>query len=146
MKIYSPAFEANGMLPSNYTCDGINVNPPLSFEGIPTDAQSLAITVTDPDAPSGDFTHWLIWNIDPNTKQITENAAMMESTQGLNDFGKPGYGGACPPSGRHRYIFKLYALDKMLDLPDSSKKADLLSAIEGHILEEADIVANYSRQ
>lgn len=146
MKIFSPAFEDNGSLPSTYTCDGSNVNPPLSFTDVPTNAQSLALIVEDPDATSGDFTHWVVWNLDPNTRQISENAVTPESTEGINDFGKTGYGGACPPSGEHRYIFKLYALDAQLDLPTNSKKEDLLEAMETHILEQTQLVAKYARQ
>lgn len=145
MRIISPAFENEGEIPANYTCDGQNVNPPLSFVGTPADAQTLALIVDDPDAPAGDWTHWLVWNVDPSTKQLNENALISEAMQGTNDFGKLGWGGPCPPSGSHRYFFRLYALDTRLDLPDSAKKADLLQAMEGHILETAELMGKYKR-
>ena len=147
MKFYSSAFADGEAIPSHYTCDGLNVSPPLMIDGVPTEAQSLAIVVTDPDAPSGNFVHWLIWNISPINKQLAENAFIPESTQGSSDFGKPGWGGACPPSGQtHRYIFKLFAFDKILDLPDTADHAALEKAMKGHILEEAEFMGTYQRE
>lgn len=141
MKLSSSAFTTE--IPSMYTCDGENVNPPLSISEVPVGTQSLALIVDDPDAPSGDWVHWLVWDIDPTTTQIAENS--VPGTQGTNDFGKPAWGGPCPPSGTHRYFFKLYALDNKLELPSTVKKADLLDAMQRHILEETELVGNYQR-
>src|ERR1700730_16873973 len=115
MKITSPAFQEGGNIPQKFTCDGANVNPALRLEGITADAKSLVLIVDDPDAPGGSFTHWLIWNIDPKASEISEGSAP-KGAQGKNDFGKSGYGGPCPPSGTHRYFFKLFALDQPLNL------------------------------
>lgn len=144
MKITSPAFENNKNLPSKYTCDGEGVNPPLSFSEIPTAAQSLALIVDDPDAPSGTFVHWTVWNIDPKSTGIAENSIPAGAIQGITSYGESKYGFPCPPSGTHRYFFKLYALDTKLYLP--SVKADSLEkAMVGHTLDQAEIIGLYSR-
>ena len=117
MKISSPAFENNSKIPEKYTCDGENVNPPLKIEGVLKEAKSLVLIVDDPEAHMGTFLHWLVWNIPPETDFIEENSLPKRAVQGKNDFGKENYGGPCPPFGTHRYFFKLYALDKILDLP-----------------------------
>ena len=146
MKLTSPSFLNNQMMPSKYTCDGENISPPLVVEGIPPQTQSLALIVDDPDAPSGNFIHWLIWNIAPKTEKITEGEVPNEASQGINDFGENKYGGPCPPSGIHRYQFKLYALDVLLDLPENTKGEDLEKAIEGHILDQTMLVGNYQKK
>lgn len=146
MKFYSSAFSDGEMIPSNYTCDGLNISPPLMIDGIPPAAQTLALIVYDPDAPNGDFVHWMLWNISPINKQLSENVFIPEAMQGINDFGKTGWGGPCPPTGSHRYVFRLFALNKTLDLPPNATKLDLRTAIEGHILEEAQFTGTYQRQ
>jgi len=146
MKIESPAFENNQPIPSKYTCDGEDVNPPLKISDVPEDAKSLVLIVDDPDAPLGTFTHWIVWNIDPKTSFIEENSIPDGAIVGVNDFGKNSYGGPCPPSGTHHYHFKLYALDTTLNLDKNSKKKDLEKAIENHILEKAEIIGIYKRK
>jgi Raf kinase inhibitor-like YbhB/YbcL family protein len=116
IKISSTAFTQNGSIPSKYTCDGSDVNPPLMFENVPPEAKSLALIVDDPDAPAGTWVHWVVWNIDPAVKEIKENSLPPGAQQGISDFRKRGYGGPCPPGGTHRYFFKLYALDTTLTL------------------------------
>jgi len=145
MKIISSVFEDKQMIPPKYTCDGENINPPLQISDIPTETQSLALIVDDPDVPSGDWIHWLVWNINPETKIISENELPQGAIQGTNDFNKQNYGGPCPPSGIHHYQFKIYALDTLLNLPSSSRKKDLEKAMENHILDKALIVGLYQR-
>lgn len=145
MSISSPAFDNNGDIPAKYSCDADNINPELVFEGVPSDAVSLVLIVDDPDAPGGTWVHWTVWNIDPGTISIAENSAPAGSVQGNTDFGVPGYGGPCPPSGEHRYFFKLFALDTTLDLAASATASDIESAMEGHILASAELVGLYAR-
>lgn len=145
LRIVSPAFEAKGMVPAKYTCDGADVSPPLAFEGVPGNAKSLALIVDDPDAPRGTWVHWVVWNIDPKTGQLAEGAAPAGAKQGMNDFRKKAYGGPCPPSGTHRYLFKLYALDTLLTLSQAAGKRDLEKAMKGHILDQAETVGLYGR-
>ena len=125
MQIISAAFKSNQPIPSKYTCDGKNISPPLEFKDVPQNASSLALIVDDPDAPGGDFVHWLVWNIPPTVLSILENFVPEGAVQGTTDFGNKKYGGPCPPSGTHHYFFKLFALDANLDLPPSSTKKDL---------------------
>ncbi len=146
MKISSPAFEQNKMIPKKYTCDGEDLSPPLKFEDIPAGAVSLVLIVDDPDAPVGTFVHWTIWNIAPATTEIPQGSVPGEAQQGMTDFGKVGYGGPCPPFGTHRYFFKLAALDTPLQLPTSSRKSDIEAALGGHILAQAELIGLYSRQ
>ncbi len=145
MKITSPAFADKQMIPQKYTCDGENINPPLQISNIPTEAQSLALIVDDPDAPSGDWVHWLVWNINPKTQSVAENEIPEKAIQGINDFNKQNYGGPCPPSGIHRYQFKIYVLDTILNLPSSLRKKDLEKAMENHILDKAILIGLYKR-
>jgi len=145
MKITSPAFENNQMIPQKYTCDGEDINPPLQINDIPAGTQSLVLIVDDPDAPSGDWVHWLVWNINSETKLISENESPQGAIQGINDFGKQNYGGPCPPSGIHHYQFKIYALNTTLNLTSSSRKKDLETAIENHILDKALLIGLYQR-
>jgi len=145
MKITTTVFQEGGNIPSKFTCDGADANPPLRFEGAPAEAKSLALIVDDPDAPGGLFTHWLVWNIDPKTTAVEENGAPSNSVQGKNDFGKSGYGGPCPPSGTHRYFFKIFALDRQLDLAAGSKRAQLDAQMRGHIIAQGELMGRYSR-
>lgn len=146
MKITSPAFAHSGKIPVKYTCDGEDINPPLLFSDISPGVVSLALICEDPDAPGKAFAHWTIWNIDPKTTEIGEGMKLQGVTEGLTDFGKNEYGGPCPPSGTHRYFFKLYALDKTFDLAAQATKAQLEQAIENHILAEAELIGLYSRE
>lgn len=146
MNISSSVFQPGGPLPSKYTCDGEDISPPLTLSGVPAESQSLALIVDDPDAPRGDWVHWLLWNIPPNTGEILENSVPAGAVQGLTDFRRNDWGGPCPPSGVHRYFFKLYALDTVLDLPANSGKAELEVALQGHILAEATLMGTYTRQ
>ena len=143
MKITSPAFENSKAMPAKYTCDGENVSPPLKIEDVPEKAKSLALIAEDPDAPSGNFVHWAIWNLPTSTKEIKEGEKI--GSQGRNDFGKLGYGGPCPPSGIHRYFFRLYALDGYVHIPEGSRASDVKAAMNGQIIEEASIIGRYSR-
>ena len=149
--VASPVFEEGGMIPSKYTCDGENVSPPLKWEGVPETTKSIALISDDPDAPMGTWVHWVMWNIPADATELSENVPPDEelpdgSIQGINDFKQHGYGGPCPPSGTHRYYFKVYALDEKLDLASSSRKKDLLTAMEGHILAEGQLMGKYKRQ
>jgi Raf kinase inhibitor-like YbhB/YbcL family protein len=145
-KISSPAFENNGKIPSPYTCDGVNINPPLKIENVPREAKSLALVFDDTDAPRGSYVHWILWNIDPGVKEIKENSLPEGAIQGTNDFKKQNYGGPCPPRRSHKYVFKIYALDTRLDLSSSSTKADLEKAMKGHILAQAQWMGTYKKK
>lgn len=145
MKLISPAFEENNTIPKRYTCDGENVSPPLEIINIPKETKSLALIVYDPDAPGGDWTHWLIWNLSPGLDKLNEDQVPIRAVQGTNDFGEQNYKGPCPPSGTHRYFFKIYALDINLNLPVGVKRKDLESGIQGHILDQATLVGLYKR-
>jgi len=146
MKIQSSAFENNGTLSSAFTCDGENVNPDLQISEVMENAKSLALIVNDPDAPSGDWVHWIVWNIDPKITEIKQNSTPSNGVLGQTDFGENKWNGPCPPSGIHHYNFTLYALDIMLDIPTSSKKAELLKAMEGHIVDQTVLVGMYQRK
>lgn len=146
MKLTSSAFNNNQPIPSKYTCDGENVNPPLTILDVPSGTKNLALTVDDPDAPMGTWVHWILWNIDPKTSEIAENSVPAGSIQGMTNFGKPGYGGPCPPSGTHRYFFKLYALDTILSTLSSSKKEDLEKAFAEHVLDKTELIGLYNRK
>jgi Raf kinase inhibitor-like YbhB/YbcL family protein len=144
MKLESQSFTNNSSLPKEYTCDGENIAPALSIKNPPIGAKSLALIMDDPDAPSKTWVHWVIWNIDPSTSTIEENTKFAHS--GINDFNNSGYGGPCPPSGTHRYFFKLYALDTLLELPLSTRKKDLLEAMKGHIVESTELIGLYTKK
>ena len=146
MKLTSTAFEENGLIPKEYTCDGKDVNPPLTLGGVPPEAKSLALIVDDPDAPMGTWVHWVMWNIEPGLKSIGQNSVPAGAVQGLNDFRTNRYGGPCPPSGTHRYFFKLYALDAMLKIGPKSTKADLEKAMAGHIVGQGQLMGTYKRR
>jgi len=146
MRITSPAFENNAMIPSKYTCDGADINPPLEFHDVPQNASSLVLIVDDPDAPVGTWVHWIVYNINPDCRIVNENSIPSGGIQGLNDFRKYNYGGPCPPSGTHRYFFKLYALDCKLNLKGNVTKKDLEKEMEGHILAKAELIGLYKRK
>jgi Raf kinase inhibitor-like YbhB/YbcL family protein len=146
LTVSSPVFKNNGTVPSKYTCDGVNVNPPLFIEHVPAGAKSLALIVDDPDAPAGVWVHWVLWNIHPETKEIRENSVPKGAQQGMNDFRKQPYSGPCPPSGTHRYVFKIYALDTILTLSPHTTKTDLEKSMKGHIIEQAQIIGLYKRK
>ena len=148
MRITSTAFAPNGAIPRQYTCDDKDLAPPLTFAEIPAGARSLALIVDDPDAPSGDWVHWVVYNLPAGTSAIKEGAADLPASalQGVNDFRKRGYGGPCPPPGKpHRYFFKLFALDAQVDLQRGASKRDLLAAMEGHIVAQSELVGTYGR-
>jgi Raf kinase inhibitor-like YbhB/YbcL family protein len=145
MKITSSAFHEGGNVPSKFTCEGSDTSPPLQITGVPSGAQSLVLIADDPDAPSGVFTHWLIWNISPTTNSISEGNAP-KGVHGTNDFGKSGYKGPCPPSGMHKYSFKVFALDRELDLRGGAKRTQLDAAMKGHVIAQGELVACYGRK
>lgn len=146
MIIQSPAFEHQQPIPKKYTCQGENVSPPLSFGEIPKGAKSLVLIVEDPDAPIGTFDHWIVWNLDPNVSGLKEGARIASAFQGRNGFGNSSYGGPCPPPGDpHRYFFKLFALNTNLDLPPSSSKKNVEAAMQGHIIDSAELIGTFKR-
>ena len=145
MKVTSSAFQQGANIPSKFSCDGPNTSPPLQISDVPTEAKSLVLIVDDPDAPSGLFTHWVVCNISPQATTIAEGSTP-KGVQGTNDFGKSGYGGPCPPSGTHRYYFKVFALDRELDLPVGAKRSQLDSAIKGHVIAQGELMGRYSRK
>jgi len=142
MKLTSPEFENNSLIPKKFTCQGQDVNPTLIIKGMPSQAKSLALIVDDPDAPMGTWVHWVIYNV-PVVSRIDENS--IPGTQGINDFRKGDYGGPCPPSGTHRYFFKVYALDAELNLKEDMRKGGLEETMEGHILAEAELIGLYKK-
>jgi Raf kinase inhibitor-like YbhB/YbcL family protein len=142
-QITSGAFEEGGTIPTRYTCDGGNVSPPLAFAGAPERAASLALVVDDPDAPVGTFTHWLAWGIDPGAGGLDEGQPAPR--EGRNGFGTTGYAGPCPPRGRHRYFFRLHALDAELELEPEADRDEFDRALTGHVVETAELVAGYER-
>ena len=152
----SPGFENGNEIPSKYTCDGNptsafgggGINPPLTIEKVPANARSLVLIMDDPDATCGKtWDHWFLWNIAPETKEILENSVPSGAIQGKTSWNKNEYGGPCPPRGnpKHRYIFKLYALDIMLDLIPSASKDDLEKSMQGHILAQTLLIGRYGR-
>src|SRR5437764_1667042 len=143
MKVTSSAFQEGGNIPSKFTCDGANTSPPLQISDVPSEAKSLVLIVDDPDAPSGLFTHWVVWNISAQTTTIAEGSTP-KGVQGTNDFGKSGYGGPCPPSGAHRYYFRVFALDRELDLPFGAKRGQLDAAMKGHVIAQGELMGRYS--
>lgn len=143
MKITSTAFDDGENIPRKYTCDGDNVNPPITIEGVPAETESLVLIVDDPDAPGGTWDHWVVWDIPPIT-EILENS--VPGVQGMNDSERQRYSGPCPPSGIHRYFFKVYALDTTLNLDPSSTKPDVEEAMKGHVLAHGQLVGLYGRE
>lgn len=151
MELKSQGFRPGEMIPAKYTCDGPDVSPPLSWSDPPAGTKSFALVSDDPDAPVGTWVHWVIWNIPASARSLEENLPKKESLpsgakQGTTDFRRIGYGGPCPPSGTHRYFFKLYALDTTLNLPATTTKKDLEKAMQGHILAPAELIGKYRRR
>ena len=151
LTIESPAFPEGGSIPRLYTCDGRDVSPPLSWTGIPAGVKSLALVCDDPDAPAGVWVHWVIFNLPPSATGLPEAVPPRKEVdgggvQGTNDFRKIGYGGPCPPSGTHRYVFTLYALDAEVPLAAGATKAELVTAMKGLVRTEATLTGKYSRR
>jgi Raf kinase inhibitor-like YbhB/YbcL family protein len=144
ISVTSSAFESGGVIPAQFTCKGADHNPPLRLEGVPREAKSLVLIVDDPDAPGGLFSHWLVWNIDPGATEISAKAVPAGAAQGTNDFGKAGYNGPCPPSGTHRYYFRVFALDRKLDLQSGAKRSALESALKNHVLARGELMGRFT--
>jgi hypothetical protein len=144
MELTSSEFKHNGKIPAKYTCDGEDINPPLEIDDVPIEAQSLVLIMDDPDAPGGVWDHWIVFNIPPDTEEITERAEI--GIAGENSWGREDYGGPCPPTGEHRYRFKMYALDEKLDIQEGSTKDEVEQAMDGHILEETELIGRYERK
>ena len=150
MEITSPAFKEGTMIPRKFTCDDIDISPPLRWSGVPEGTKTFAIICDDPDAPMGTWVHWVLFNLPGNIREIPEGMSQQEmlpngARQGTNDFGKIGYGGPCPPGGTHRYYFKIYALAKKLDVEAGITKDELLQAMQGSILSEEKLMGKYRR-
>lgn len=146
VKIVTKSFRATQPIPVRFTADGDNINPPLEIRGVPPGARSLALVVDDPDAPLGAWNHWLLWNIPPGTTSIRENSVPRGAVVGCNDAGTNRYVGPSPPSGTHRYCFRLYALDTRLTLPSAARRPDLDQALHGHILDRSELTGRYGRE
>ncbi len=151
IKITSSAFEDGGLIPTKYTCDGEDISPLLQWEAVPEGTKTIALICDDPDAPIGTFVHWVLFNLPADTKELAEGIPKGTTLpngaqQGTSDFGRIGYGGPCPPSGTHRYFFRIYALDTQLDLAPGARKPDLLNAIQGHILAQGQLMGKYKRR
>jgi len=155
MTLTSSAFAPGASIPSRYTCDGTNVSPPLAWDGTPAGAKSLVLLVADPDAPDPKapkmtWVHWVLYDLPPDARGLREavptKGLPSGTLEGFNDWGKTGYGGPCPPIGRHRYVHTLYALDTVLEEVDNATRAKLLAAMEGHVLATAELIGTYQRQ
>ena len=151
MIVTSPAFGHNQPIPARFTCDGDDISPPLAWKGVPGTAKSLALICDDPDAPVGTWVHWVVYNLPPATDSLPEHIMKIDTLsngakQGITDFRSIGYGGPCPPSGTHRYFFKLYALDTMIALPAGKSKKEIERAMQGHVLAYGELVGTYSRK
>jgi Raf kinase inhibitor-like YbhB/YbcL family protein len=150
MEIKSSVFKEGMVIPTKYTCDNIDVSPPLEWSMVPSGTKTFALICDDPDAPGKTWVHWVVFNIPGNLRELPENVPKTETLnngarQGKTDFGSIGYGGPCPPGGTHRYYFKIYALDKEIDSKPAITKKELLIAMEGHILEEGQLMGRYKR-
>lgn len=150
IKITSPVFNQGEEIPVRYSCNDVNVSPPLDWEGIPENTESITLIFDDPDAPSGTFVHWIIFNLPSDIRGLPEHVMGRElmndgSKHGLNTYGLVGYNGPCPPKGTHRYFFKLYALDVKLDLPPLVQKDELLEVMDGHILDQGELMGVFTR-
>ena len=150
LKIASPLFEHNQQIPQKYGCKNQAPNPPITIEGAPPETKSLALVMDDPDAPAGTWVHWVLFNIPASSRGLPEaipsEATLSDgSMHGRNSGGNPGYNGPCPPSGTHRYFFKLYALDEMLGLSSGANKGELLKAMQGHVLAQGELMGTFSK-
>lgn len=151
IQITSPAFKNQEMIPAKYTCDGQNISPPLEFTNIPEDTRTLALIVEDPDAPMGTFTHWITYNMPPDIAELPEalpddETLMNGARQGINDFDRIGYGGPCPPKGTHRYYFRIYALNAVIDSTSMVNKQDIWEKMQGQIITAGELMGKYKRQ
>ena len=151
MKLTSKAFGTKGMIPPQFTCDGQDISPPLSWSNPPTNTKSLALICDDPDAPGKTWVHWVVYNLPPSSCSLPEavpagSKIAAGGLQGINDFKQLAYGGPCPPGGKHRYFFKIYALDRMLNLQSGAAKAELEVAMKGHIIDRGELMGYYSRK
>jgi Raf kinase inhibitor-like YbhB/YbcL family protein len=149
MKLSSPVFENGSKIPSKYTCNGEDINPPLNISGVPSSAKSLVLIMEDPDVPKnlrpdGMWDHWIVFNIPPDTGEILEGRDP-RGVNGKGTGGNLGYMGPCPPDREHRYFFKLFALDKTLDLPEGAKKVEVEKAMKGHVLEKTELIGLYEQ-
>src|SRR3989339_537065 len=146
MRLASSVFYHGGFIPKEYSCDGVGEHPPLQLFGVPEEAKSLVLIVDDPDAPLGLWTHWLLWNIDPQTIEIKACEVPAGAVQGKTSSGENVWGPPCPPSGTHHYRFKLFALDAALVLDSSAKQKDLEAALPGRVLDQAELIGLYARE
>ncbi len=153
LHIYSPAFEEDGIIPSKYTCEGADISPPLEWSGVSSEAKSLVLIVDDPDAPDPKapkmtWVHWVVYDIPPSVHGFEEGIKYLPSgsKEGLNDWQRTGYGGPCPPIGRHRYFFKLYVLDTSLEFSHIPTKAEVEAAMQGHILQAAELMGTFEKE
>jgi Raf kinase inhibitor-like YbhB/YbcL family protein len=151
MTVTSTAFSHQKPIPARFTCDGDDISPPLAWKGVPDTAKSLVLICDDPDAPVGTWVHWVVYNLPPATDSLPEHIMKTDTLangakQGITDFKRVGYGGPCPPSGTHRYFFKLYALDTMIALPAGRSKKEIERAMQGHVLAYGELVGTYSRK
>ncbi|MFN3403075.1 MAG: YbhB/YbcL family Raf kinase inhibitor-like protein [Cytophagaceae bacterium] len=146
MKIFSPAFNDGERIPVRYTCEGPNISPPLKFADVPKTAKSLVLMVEDPDAPAKPWVHWLVFNIPPQASGFDENSIAKGATQGICNGGTFGYEGPCPPTGEHKYLFKLFALDTVLDIPNESDRRVLIREMEGHVIDTAILTGVYQKE
>jgi Raf kinase inhibitor-like YbhB/YbcL family protein len=146
LTVSSPAFGHGEAIPAVYTCDGNDTSPAILIGKVPPAARSLALVMDDPDAPMGTWVHWVMWNIPPQTREIPEHSLPPQAVQGKNDWHRNDYGGPCPPSGTHRYFFRVYALDTTLQLGNSTTKAALERAMEGHVLAKGELMGLYRRR
>ena len=152
IKLTSPSFEEGGTIPTKYTCDGADISPHLKWDSVPEGTKSIALIADDPDAPKGTWVHWVIFNLPPVARELPEHLTNGElllngAKQGMNDSHKIGYGGPCPPPGNaHRYYFKIYALDSIVSLKPNATKADLVRAMDGHILGHGQLMGKYARK
>ncbi len=150
MKLVSAAFQEGGTISEKFTCDGADRSPPLNWDGVPDETKSLVLILDDPDAPMGTWVHWVVYNLPPTIGGLSEGVVPEREIkggglQGMNDFRKIGYGGPCPPAGEHRYFFKLYALDTVFPFAAGVTKAQLMIAMEGHVIEETHLMGRYRR-
>jgi len=146
MKIASSVFKQGELIPAKHSCQGDDINPPLKISAVPASAKSLAMVMDDPDAPNGTWVHWIVFNIPPQIHELAENGVPANAIQGKNSWGKSKYGGPCPPSGSHRYLFKIYALDMMLSLNATADKKQLEAAMKDHIVEQAELMGTYQKR
>src|SRR5947207_11460008 len=150
IKLESSAFKDGQSIPKQYTCDGVNISPPLDWSGVPKNGKTLAIICDDPDAPAGTWVHWVVYNLPADDMGLIENTPATDKLtggglEGKNDFGKIGYGGPCPPSGTHRYFFRLYALDALLELNPGAPRKELEKVLRGHLTAQTELMGTYSR-